>query len=194
MTHLPLAIRRALAIVLGCVPLIMMWSLVIRPLHTLTTAAIERLDDSRFELQRLRLLAATNDVLAPDELARQSHEVAAWVFRSRTDGAAVLSAVDELVRGAGVELNELRAAEPRAQGPLTRFSVDLKVTAPETELVQLLAAFAHHRPLLTVDRAVILSSASGPDSALLPLSIELRVSGFGAEVPTPSSTEEVDAE
>ncbi|MCV2218105.1 type II secretion system protein GspM [Thauera sp. Sel9] len=194
MTHLPLAVRRALAIVLGCVPLIMVWSLVIRPLHTLTTAAIERLDDSRFELQRLQLLAAGNDVLTPDEFARQSHEVAAWVFRSRTDSPAVLSAVDELVRGAGVELNELRAAEPHEQGPLTRFSVDLKVTAPETELVHLLTAFAHHRPLLTVDRAVILSSVSGPDSSLPPLSVELRVSGFGAEVLPPSPAEELDVQ
>lgn len=193
MTHLPLAVRRALAVVLGCVPLIMAWSLVIRPLHALTSAAVERLDDARFELRRLQLLAAGSDALTPGELARESDEAAAWLFPSRTDGAAVLGAVDELVRGTGVELTELRAAEPYEQGPLTRFSADLKVNAPEAELVRLLAAFANHRPLLTVDRAVILPSAPGPDTASLPLSAELRVSGFGTEALAPSFVEEADA-
>lgn len=68
MTHLPLAVRRMLAIALGCIPLLIVWTLVVRPLYEVTTAAIERLDDARFEQQRLRRLTTDSNALTPEEL------------------------------------------------------------------------------------------------------------------------------
>lgn len=181
MRELPTVARRVFAVSILILVLIAAWSLLLRPLYRATAGAIERLNDARFELGRLEMLAEENDGLTPDELVRQKQVIATLVFPSRVDNTVFVGAVDELVRKSGVQLTELRATDPNDVGALTRFSVDLRATAREEELVQLLVWIGSHRPLLSIDHAVIMSPPASGGVAPLPLSIELRVFAFAAQ-------------
>lgn len=181
MRELPTVARRVLAVSMLILVLIAAWSLLLRPLYRATAGVIERLNDARFELRRLEMLAEENDGLTPDELVRQKQVIATLAFPSRVDNAVFVGAVDELVRKSEVQLTELRASDPNDGGALTRFSLDLRATAREEELVQLLVLIGSHRPLLTIERAVIMSPPSSGGVAPLPLSIELRIFSFAAE-------------
>ncbi len=181
MTPYPAMARRALALVVGVLLLTSFWSVIVRLLYILPTTAIERLDDTRFELQRLQALATENSDFTPDDLTRLKQSVATLVFSSSNDNAAFVDTVNMLIHESGVQLLELRTADPFNDGNLTRFALDVRINAPEEKLVHLLTSLERHRPLLIIDRVVVLATAATYDGTSPPLSVELRIWAFAAE-------------
>ncbi len=181
MTPFPAMARRALALAVGVLLLTSFWSIVVRLLYVLPTTAIERLDDTRFELHRLQALAIESSDFTPDDLIQLEQSVAALVFPSSNDNAAFVDAVNMLIHDSDVQLLELRTADPFNDGNLTRFALDVRINAPEEKLVHLLKSLERHRPLLIIDRAVVLATAAASDGTSPPLSVELRIWAFAAE-------------
>lgn len=160
--------RRALALAVGVLLLTSVWSIVVRLLYVLPTTAIERLDDTRFELQRLQTLAAENSNLTTDDFTRIEQSISTLVFPSSNDNAAFVDAVNMLIHDSDVQLLELRTADPFNDGNLTRFALDVRINAPEEKLVHLLKSLERHRPLLIIDRAVVLATAAASDGTSPP--------------------------
>lgn len=189
MNALPFLARRSLAVALLVVALLSGWNLVLRPLYLAASRAVEELDDARFELQRLVLLAADAATTTPAAVRDEFDALHTDVFagRSASDAdARFVAAVDQLIRASGVRLLQLKTGAPARSGALTRHAVDITAAGHESDLARLLAAIEQHRPILVIDRAVLLSHGAplvdaGSDVAP-ELSVELRVSGFGAEL------------
>lgn len=181
--------QRSLAIVVTVLLFVGGWTLVLQPLYGLPVTAIERLNDTRFELARLQALASESGDLTVDDLDRLEQSVAPLIFSSPKDGAAFVAAVDSLIRSANVQLLELRTADPTKVANLTRFTIDVRMTASEEALIGLLIAAERHRPLLLIERAVVTTTASMIDNSSTPVSAELRVSAFAGENDQPSDGE-----
>lgn len=181
--------QRSLAIVVTVLLFVGGWTLVLQPLYGLPVAAIERLNDTRFELARLQALASESGDLTADDVDRLEQSVAPLIFSSPKDGAAFVAAVDSLIRSANVQLLELRTADPTKVANLTRFTIDVRMTASEEALIGLLIAAERHRPLLLIERAVVTTTASMIDNGSTPVSAELRVSAFAGENDQPSDGE-----
>ncbi|SCX16267.1 Type II secretion system (T2SS), protein M subtype b [Nitrosomonas eutropha] len=173
--------RRALALAVGVLLLTSLWSIVVRLLYVLPATTIERLNDTRFELHRLQALAIEHSDFTPDDLIQLEQSVAVLVFPSSNDNAVFVDAVNVLIHNSGVQLLELRTADPFNDGNLTRFALDVRINAPEEKLVHLLTLLERHRPLLIIDRAVVLATAAASDDTSSPLSVELRIWAFAAE-------------
>ena len=181
--------QRSVAIVVTVLLFVSGWTLVLQPLYALPVTAIERLNDTRFELARLQALASESGDLTVDDLDRLEQSVAPLIFSSPKDGAAFVAAVDSLIRSANVQLLELRTADPTKVANLTRFTIDVRMTASEEALIGLLIAAERHRPLLLIERAVVTTTASMIDNGSTPVSVELRVSAFAGENDQPSDGE-----
>ena len=181
--------QRSVAIVVTVLLFVGGWTLVLQPLYGLPVTAIERLNDTRFELARLQALASESGDLTVDDLDRLEQSVAPLIFSSPKDGAAFVAAVDSLIRSANVQLLELRTADPTKVANLTRFTIDVRMTASEEALIGLLIAAERHRPLLLIERAVVTTTASMIDNGSTPVSVELRVSAFAGENDQPSDGE-----
>lgn len=181
MTPFPAMARRALALAVGVLLLISFWSIIFRLLYVLPTTAIERLNDTRFELHRLQALAIESSDFTPDDLIQLEQSVATLVFPSSNDNAAFVDAVNMLIHNSDVQLLELRTGDPFNDGNLTRFALDVRINAPEEKLIHLLASLERHRPLLMIDRAVVLATAAASDDISSLLSVELRIWAFAAE-------------
>ena len=189
MTTVRTMAQRSLAIVVTVLLFVGGWTLVLQPLYGLPVTAIERLNDTRFELARLQALASESGDLTVDDLDRLEQSVAPLIFSSPKDGAAFVAAVDSLIRSANVQLLELRTADPTKVANLTRFTIDVRMTASEEALIGLLIAAERHRPLLLIERAVVTTTASMIDNSSTPVSAELRVSAFAGENDQPSDGE-----
>ena len=181
--------QRSVAIVVTVLLFVSGWTLVLQPLYGLPVTAIERLNDTRFELARLQALASESGDLTVDDLDRLEQSVAPLIFSSPKDGAAFVAAVDSLIRSANVQLLELRPADPTKVANLTRFTIDVRMTASEEALIGLLIAAERHRPLLLIERAVVTTTASMIDNSSTPVSAELRVSAFAGKNDQPSEGE-----
>lgn len=181
--------QRSVAIVVTVLLFVGGWTLVLQPLYGLPVTAIERLNDTRFELARLQALASESGDLTADDVDRLEQSVAPLIFSSPKDGAAFVAAVDSLIRSANVQLLELRTADPTKVANLTRFTIDVRMTASEEALIGLLIAAERHRPLLLIERAVVTTTASMIDNGSTPVSAELRVSAFAGENDQPSDGE-----
>ena len=181
--------QRSVAIVVTVLLFVSGWTLVLQPLYALPVTAIERLNDTRFELARLQALASESGDLTADDVDRLEQSVAPLIFSSPKDGAAFVAAVDSLIRSANVQLLELRTADPTKVANLTRFTIDVRMTASEEALIGLLIAAERHRPLLLIERAVVTTTASMIDNSSTPVSAELRVSAFAGENDQPSDGE-----
>lgn len=189
MTTVRTMAQRSLAIVVTVLLFVGGWTLVLQPLYGLPVTAIERLNDTRFELARLQALASESGDLTADDVDRLEQSVAPLIFSSPKDGAAFVAAVDSLIRSANVQLLELRPADPTKVANLTRFTIDVRMTASEEALIGLLIAAERHRPLLLIERAVVTTTASMIDNSSTPVSAELRVSAFAGENDQPSDGE-----
>lgn len=189
MTTVRTMAQRSLAIVVTVLLFVGGWTLVLQPLYALPVTAIERLNDTRFELARLQALASESGDLTADDVDRLEQSVAPLIFSSPKDGAAFVAAVDSLIRSANVQLLELRTADPTKVANLTRFTIDVRMTASEEALIGLLIAAERHRPLLLIERAVVTTTASMIDNSSTPVSAELRVSAFAGENDQPSDGE-----
>ena len=189
MTTVRTMAQRSLAIVVTVLLFVGGWTLVLQPLYGLPVTAIERLNDTRFELARLQALASESGDLTADDVDRLEQSVAPLIFSSPKDGAAFVAAVDSLIRSANVQLLELRTADPTKVANLTRFTIDVRMTASEEALIGLLIAAERHRPLLLIERAVVTTTASMIDNGSTPVSVELRVSAFAGENDQPSDGE-----
>ncbi|MGQ5490259.1 type II secretion system protein GspM [Thauera sp. ZXT1-4] len=189
MTTVRTMAQRSLAIVVTVLLFVGGWTLVLQPLYGLPVTAIERLNDTRFELARLQALASESGDLTADDVDRLEQSVAPLIFSSPKDGAAFVAAVDSLIRSANVQLLELRTADPTKVANLTRFTIDVRMTASEEALIGLLIAAERHRPLLLIERAVVTTTASMIDNSSTPVSAELRVSAFAGENDQPSDGE-----
>lgn len=189
MTTVRTMAQRSLAIVVTVLLFVSGWTLVLQPLYALPVTAIERLNDTRFELARLQALASESGDLTADDVDRLEQSVAPLIFSSPKDGAAFVAAVDSLIRSANVQLLELRTADPTKVANLTRFTIDVRMTASEEALIGLLIAAERHRPLLLIERAVVTTTASMIDNSSTPVSAELRVSAFAGENDQPSDGE-----
>lgn len=189
MTTVRTMAQRSLAIVVTVLLFVGGWTLVLQPLYGLPVTAIERLNDTRFELARLQALASESGDLTADDVDRLEQSVAPLIFSSPKDGAAFVAAVDSLIRSANVQLLELRTADPTKVANLTRFTIDVRMTASEEALIGLLIASERHRPLLLIERAVVTTTASMIDNSSTPVSAELRVSAFAGENDQPSDGE-----
>lgn len=189
MTTVRTMAQRSLAIVVTVLLFVGGWTLVLQPLYGLPVTAIERLNDTRFELARLQALASESGDLTADDVDRLEQSVAPLIFSSPKDGAAFVAAVDSLIRSANVQLLELRTADPTKVANLTRFTIDVRMTASEEALIGLLIAAERHRPLLLIERAVVTTTASMIDNSSTPVSAELRVSAFAGENDQPSEGE-----
>lgn len=183
MISIPLYTRRIAAIGLGVIFLFTIWNLGIKPIFRSTIEAIEKLNDVRFELYRLTLLATESKSITPAELLLQAEILQTLVFATQTDNGVIVSTIDELVQISGAQLTQLKTSEPRQTGGLIQFTVDLTASAQEQELTYLLKAIENHRPLLIIDRAVIVSQNLSTATPSLPLHIELKISGFGGNIP-----------
>lgn len=173
--------QRLLAVIVMVLLLICGWTLVLQPLYTLPVTAIERLNDTRFELARLRALTSENEEFTADDLGRLEQSVAPLIFPSPDDNAAFVAAVDSLIRSADVQLLELRTADPTKASNLTCFTIDVRMNASEEALIGLLLAVERHRPLLFSERTVVAATASMADNSPAPVSVELRISAFAGE-------------
>ena len=189
MTTVRTMAQRSLAIVVTVLLFVGGWTLVLQPLYGLPVTAIERLNDTRFELARLQALASESGDLTADDVDRLEQSVAPLIFSSPKDGAAFVAAVDSLIRSANVQLLELRTVDPTKVANLTRFTIDVRMTASEEALIGLLIAAERHRPLLLIERAVVTTTASMIDNSSTPVSAELRVSAFAGENDQPSDGE-----
>lgn len=196
MSALPILARRSLALGLMIVTLLSAWNLILRPLFSATREAVEQLDNVRFELHRLGLLAADAAQSDPDTAHVEIDTLRAELFSvqgSSDSDALFMSAVDQLIRGAGVRLLQLKALPPTRAGSLARYGVDISATASEADFVQLLAAIERHRPLLVVDRLTLVAQGSLGANEAPELSVELRLSGFAGDVDAIASPSRSDA-
>lgn len=179
------AIRRLLAVCMLAIAALSAWSFVLVPLYTATHRAVEALEEVRFERQRLQRLAANAERHAPDTMPDALQALDDVLFSRQTDsgsGAAVLSAIDRLIRDADGQLLQMKALSPMRSGSLTRHAVEVTVSSQEAAFAQLLAKIEQHRPVLSVDRLVLSAANSATPQNDPPLTIELRVSGFSGNL------------
>lgn len=194
MNELPKIVRQGLAIALLVVALLLGWSLVLHPLYLATKQSIEELDDARFELQRLALLTEDVATTTPDAILAELDALQTELFAVRTTSdtdAQFITAVDQLIRSSGVRLLQLKAGVPSRSGILNRYTVDINAAGHESSIARLLSGIEQHHPLLVVDYAALLSQGNpladaGFDTAP-ELSVQLRLSGFGADINTTES-------
>lgn len=196
MNALPAVARRIMAVGLLIIMVLSVWSLVIHPLYRATNIAMDELDDARFELHRLALLAEDAAQTGPDttdaDLDALRHELFAMRGGSESD-ALFVSAVDQLIRDGGVRLLQLKSVSPVRAGSLTRYAVDIHATGREADFVPLLASIEEHRPRLVVDRLTLLAQGSPEVGDAPELTIELRVSGFASDLDAIASAADPDA-
>lgn len=191
MRELPPLVRFSLAFGLLVIALICAWGLILHPLFLAARTAVEELDDMRFELHRINILAREGASATPEsvqsELLTLQHELFAMEETGDTD-ARIISAVDQLVRISGLRLLQLKAGGHEQAGSLIRHTIDINVSGREPDLAQLLTALERHRPRLIIDRASFLSQGGAPTTSgfnLAPeLSVELRIAGFAADIGT----------
>lgn len=188
MNELPLLARRSMAIFLLIAGLLFCWNLVINPLLVVAIQAVEDLDNARFELQRLVMLAE-DTITTPDaigvELDLLRGELFAMRSASDTD-AHFVAAIDQLIRIAGVRLIQLKALGPSQTGVLTRYTVDVNATGRENDIARLLSGIEQHQPLLIIDQAALLSHGNPLDDGGFDtapeITLELRLSGFATNI------------
>ncbi|PLX61408.1 type II secretion system protein GspM [Sedimenticola selenatireducens] len=187
MNELPIFVRQGLAIGLLAVALLFGWSLVLHPLYLATKQSVEELDDARFELQRLAILAEDAATTTPDAILSELDALQTQLFAMRTASdtdAHFITAVDQLIRSSGVRLLQLKAGVPSRAGILTRYTVDINSAGHESDIARLLSGIEQNRPLLVIDHAALLSQGNPfADFDTAPeLSVQLRLSGFGADI------------
>lgn len=189
MNELPVLARRGVAIGLLVVALLSGWNLLLHPLYRATSQAVEELDNARFELHRFVMVAEDAAAATPEATRAELDALRTELFAVQTASdteAHFIAAVDQLIRSSGVRLLQLKAGVPTRVGALTRYTVDINAAGRESDIARLLSAIEQHRPILLIDRAALLSQGTplgdaGFD-AVPELSLELRVSGFAADV------------
>jgi len=198
--ELPVLARRGVAIVLLVIALLSGWNLLLHPIYRATSQAVEELDNARFELHRLLMLAEDAAEATPDATRAELDALQTELFAVRTASdteARFIAVVDSLIRSSGVRLLQLKAGVPSRAGALTRYTVDINAAGRESDVARLLSGIEQHRPILLIDRAALLSQGNplgdGGFDAVPELSIELRVSGFAADVGATDSQDNQNA-
>lgn len=188
MNELPLLARRSMAIFMLIAGLLSCWNFVISPLLLAASQAVEDLDNARFELHRLVMLAE-DAMTTPDAIGAELDLLRGELFamRSASDtDAHFVAAIDQLIRIAGVRLIQLKAVEPSQSGVLTRYTVDVNAAGSENDIARLLSGIEQHQPLLIIDQATLLSHGNPLDEGGFDtapeITLELRLSGFAADI------------
>lgn len=180
MNTIPPTLRRFLALSLLVVALSLSWQWVIAPAFSATKSAVETLNDARFELHRLNQLAQDAEKPESKTLDNDTQELTNRLFsiQGADSGAAVVATADQLIRGEGLQLLQLRALPSTRAGSLTRYAVEVQATAKESSAVQLLSKLEQHRPVLLVERALLTAQAAPSPEEEPQVTVELRIAGF----------------
>ncbi|BCX82425.1 general secretion pathway protein M [Methylomarinovum caldicuralii] len=151
--------QRVLAVLLLLLPLVLLYGLVIAPYLKILVDNRERIEDLRFQLQRLQRTAAKAPLWEQQLQALQQDPA---TRRHYLQGAtpALASAelqkrLGEIVRAAGGELTSTQVLGTKEEDGFTRISVRARFTVSSRQLQEILQEIEANPPYLLVDRLTV---------------------------------------
>lgn len=198
MTSLSPWVRRLLAIGLlaGCTALI--WSILLHPLWMWSAAAVDQMDDARFEMSRASRALTHSAEISDARVATIEQTVAPQLLPGNTDAEAVThlqSILDTLIRERELTIDSIQAASPSPMGPLTKIPVEVRLHGTEKNVMHFLSAVEQKQPLLTTSRIVLRGMGNlSMDAGVVdsPITLEATLSGYWRNRPANRGPDEAE--
>lgn len=177
-------VRKLVAVALLASVLALSWGWGIAPLHKGSLAAVEALQEARFEAARMaRAVEAAKHVsearVGELELFVSRHTVAG--LSEAEAMTLVQGAVDRLMKDNSLVLESIQSNPSVAVGTMRRLGFNLRAHGSESRVVDFLAAVEQSAPMLRLGTLVLRASApgGGGEGATVPtLSVEATLFAY----------------
>ncbi len=180
--------QRILAVGLLLIPLALIHLTVVAPYLDYLAENRERIEDLKFQLQRLQRAAAKAPLWRQRLKALEAGHSGERHFLKGTTptlaAAELQNRLGEIVRSTGGEITSTQTLTGKAEGPFTQVVVRVRFTASTPALRRILHAVEAEKPLLIVENLRIRSARGRRDPKtrrIVPvdrLNVDMRVVGY----------------
>lgn len=171
----------------------------VRGLVAMTSSALERLYDARFDLSQAQKRAAQIHSISESATAEDERDLKTllmWDGPASSGEARLQEVVNAELVAVEFALEYMRAVPASQHGSLSKVAVDLSGVGSEAGLYDLLKRLEKHRPIVTVERLAVRSTDPGQTGVDIPvgpqLAVDMRVVAFGPQSPVDHPSSQMD--
>lgn len=161
-------VRKLVAVALLASLLALVWGWGIVPLRKWSLAAVDELQEARFEAARLARAAEAAKHVSEARVGELERLVAGGTLSAPSEAEAMTLAqgtIDNLMKDNRLVLESIQSNPPVAVGTLRRIGFALRAQGPESRVVDFLVALEKSMPMLKLENLTLRALAPGGGGA-----------------------------